>query len=77
MATAAEPLPLRARRLELGMTLLEASRRSRIDIAALSRMERGLVGVRAVTLVRYADVLGLDDVVRTLGPHVGYERPAA
>lgn len=76
MSTTAEHLPLRARRLELGMTLPEASRRTGIDVAGLSRMERGLVGLRAAALVRYADVLGLDDIVRTLGPHVGYKPPA-
>jgi transcriptional regulator with XRE-family HTH domain len=60
---------LRNLRLDAGLTQMELSNRSGLDMAEISRLETGLRDVRLSTIVRLAD--GLEVPVRTLVDGVG------
>ena len=56
------------------LSLREAARRSGIDAAQLSRVERGESGLSISSLYALARVLGLRELTRLLAPYVGDER---
>ena len=60
---------LRRLRLDAGLTQMELSNRSGLDMAEISRLETGLRDVRLSTIVRLAD--GLEVPVRALMGGVG------
>jgi transcriptional regulator with XRE-family HTH domain len=60
---------LRRLRLDAGLTQMELSNRSGLDMAEISRLETGLRDVRLSTIVRLAD--GLEVPTRTLVDGVG------
>jgi transcriptional regulator with XRE-family HTH domain len=60
---------LRRLRLDAGLTQMELSNRSGLDMAEISRLETGLRDVRLSTIVRLAD--GLEVSVRTLVDGLG------
>jgi transcriptional regulator with XRE-family HTH domain len=60
---------LRAVREAQGLGLREAARRSGIDPAQLSRVERGESGLSVASLHALARVLGLRDLARLLAPY--------
>jgi transcriptional regulator with XRE-family HTH domain len=61
---------LRAAREQKGFGLNETARRAGIDPAQLSRIERGLAGLTAPTLLRLARVLELRELERLLALYV-------
>jgi transcriptional regulator with XRE-family HTH domain len=60
---------LRRLRLDAGLTQMELSNRSGLDMAEISRLETGLRDVRLSTIVRLAD--GLEVAVHALVDGVG------
>jgi transcriptional regulator with XRE-family HTH domain len=60
---------LRRLRLDAGLTQMELSNRSGLDMAEISRLETGLRDVRLSTIARLAD--GLEVPVHTLLERVG------
>lgn len=60
---------LRRVRLDAGLTQMELSNRSGLDMAEISRLETGLRDARLSTVVRLAD--GLEVPVRTLVDRLG------
>jgi transcriptional regulator with XRE-family HTH domain len=60
---------LRLLRLDAGLTQMELSNRSGLDMAEISRLETGLRDVRLSTIVRLAD--GLEVPARTLVDGLG------
>lgn len=60
---------LRRLRLDAGLTQMELSNRSGLDMAEISRLETGLRDVRLSTIVRLAD--GLEVPVHTLVDGLG------
>lgn len=60
---------LRRLRLDAGLTQMELSNRSGLDMAEISRLETGLRDVRLSTIVRLAD--GLEVPVHTLVERLG------
>jgi transcriptional regulator with XRE-family HTH domain len=65
---------LRTVREAQDLSLREAARRSGIDAAQLSRVERGESGLSINSLHALARVLGLRDLARVLAPYVDAER---
>lgn len=62
--------PFRAVRKAQGIGLRELSRRSGVDAAHLSRVERGEAGLSVETLGRVARALDLKDLVCLLEPYI-------
>jgi transcriptional regulator with XRE-family HTH domain len=51
---------LKAARKQLGLTVAQVADRAGVTVGFVSRVERGLVGVRPETAKRLAEVLSLD-----------------
>ncbi len=67
--------PLRAVRQAQGLSLRDVAVRARIDVGALSRIERGQARLSLEHLARLAKVLGLRDLTRLLEPFVRRDAP--
>ncbi len=62
--------PLRAVRHARGRGLREVAARADIDVAQLSRVERGQGGLSVESLHRLAHVLGLGELEKLIAPYV-------
>jgi len=63
--------PLRAVRIAQGKGLREVARRTQIDPAQLSRVERGRGSLSVEALARLARELELKELTRLLAPYTG------
>jgi transcriptional regulator with XRE-family HTH domain len=61
---------LRAQRQARGLSLAEVARRVPLDLGHLSRVERGEASLSVGSLLRLAEVLGLNEVTEALEPYV-------
>lgn len=70
------PVPrFRAVREARGLSLRETARRSRMDPAHLSRVERGAAGLSIDSLRRLAQVLGLEELAKATAASLDQEHP--
>lgn len=69
--------PLRSVRIARGLTLRNAGARAHIDVAHLSRVERGQRQLSVDALYRLAIVLELRDLASSLAPYLQHPEKAA